>query len=87
MVPAIIKVFQSENKRWLSSKLKCTPQQRLAYIPKEIFEALGPKLEVVPNLKGVFVYPEGLPLEQALASLEAIYTHLKALSNLKEVRK
>ncbi|MEM3628758.1 MAG: hypothetical protein QXE06_05250 [Candidatus Bathyarchaeia archaeon] len=38
-------------------RIKVHPQQRLAYIPKEIFEALGPKLEVVPNLKGGLCLP------------------------------
>jgi hypothetical protein len=53
------------------------PQQRLAYIPKEIVDALGIRLKAVPDLSGIFVYPENLPPEQALNSMKAIYTHFK----------
>jgi len=58
-------------------KIKVHPRQRLAYIPKEIVESLGTRLKAIPNLRGVFLCPEGLPPEQALNSMEAIYKHFK----------
>ena len=58
-------------------QIKVHPKQRLAYIPKEIFEALGTRLEAIPNLQGVFLYPEGLSPEQTLNSMKAIYDHFR----------
>jgi hypothetical protein len=64
-------------------KIKVHPQQRLAYIPKEIVDALGIRLRAVPNLSGIFVYPENLPPEQALNSMKAIYRHFKQETEIK----
>ena len=58
-------------------QIKVHPKQRLAYIPKVIVDALGVKLEAVPNLQGVFLYPKGLSAEQTLNSMKAIYDHFK----------
>lgn len=71
-------------------EIKVHPKQRLAYIPKEIFEALGTRLEAIPNLQGVFLYPKGLPPEQVLNSMKAICTHLEqqvAIEKEKEASK
>ena len=65
-------------------QIKVHPKQRLAYIPKEIVEALGTKLEAIPNLQGIFLYPQGLPLEQVLNSMKAIYDHFKQQAQLEK---
>lgn len=57
--------------------IKVNPKQRVAYIPKEIVEALGTKLEAIPNLQGIFVYPKGLSPEETLSSMKAISHHLE----------
>lgn len=67
-------------------EIKVHPKQRLAYIPKEIFESLGTRLEVVPDLKGFFAYPKGLSPEQALNSLDAIYRHFKLQVKLEKAK-
>jgi hypothetical protein len=64
-------------------KIRVHPRQRLAYIPKEIVDALGIRLRAVPNLSGIFVYPENLPPEQALNSMKAIYMHFKQETKIK----
>lgn len=56
-------------KKWLDVtemveyKIKVNREQRLAYIPKEIFEALGTELTAVPNRAAVLLYPEKVPLK------------------------
>jgi hypothetical protein len=57
--------------------IKVNPKQRVAYIPKEIVEALGTKLEAIPNLQGIFLYPKGLSPEETLSSMKAICRHLE----------
>ncbi|MEM1540411.1 MAG: hypothetical protein QXJ07_03400 [Candidatus Bathyarchaeia archaeon] len=68
-------------------EIKISPKERMAYIPKEIVEALGYRLVAVPNLKGVYLYPKDLPLEQAVISVTNILRHLKQQLQLeKEVK-
>ena len=74
--------------------IKINPQQRLAYIPKEIAKTLGQKVKAVANRTAVLLYPEDVAIEDVLKSLEIIQADLKhgvALrkqkETLKEVRK
>ena len=65
-------------------EIKVNPKQRLAYIPKEIVDALGTRLEAVPNLQGIFLYPKGLSPEQTLNSMKAIYDHFRQQTELEQ---
>jgi len=61
-------------------KIKINEKQKLAYIPKEIVEALGFKLVAVPNAKTLLLYPEGSDLEDVIASTEIIIQDLRLQS-------
>jgi len=65
-------------------KIKIHPKQRLAYIPKEIVEALGFRLKAIPNLRGIFMCPENLSSEQALKSMETICNHFRQELEIQE---
>jgi hypothetical protein len=52
--------------------IKIHPNQRTAYIPKEIVEALGLQLKAKANLKSVFLYPAGMAPKDKLQSLDTI---------------
>lgn len=58
-------------------EIKVHPKQRLAYIPKEIVNALGLQLKAIPNMRGVYLCSNTLSTEEALSSVKAIYEHLK----------
>ena len=46
-------------------------------MPKEIVQALGFKLKAIPNRAAVLLYPEGIPLEDVLKSLDIIRDDLE----------
>lgn len=68
-------------------KIKIHAKQRLAYIPKAIVDALGTKLEAIPNHQGIFVYPKGLNQEQILNSIKTIYENCKQEIELQKNKK
>jgi len=58
-------------------KIKVHPEQRLAYIPKEIFETLGTKLTAVPNRAAVLLYPQGTAIKDVVRSITIIKQDLE----------
>jgi len=57
-------------------KIRVNPEQRLAYIPKEIYEAIGSNLKAIPNRAAVLLFPEDMPLKDVRRSLEIIMLDL-----------
>ena len=65
-------------------KIKINPEQRLAYIPKEIYAALGSDLKAVCNRAAVVFYSEDTNIEDVIKSLEIIQADLKHALTLKQ---
>ena len=57
-------------------KVKANPVGQF-YFPKEIREELGENLELIANAKTAVIFPEGVPLDVVLKSLEVIRLDLK----------
>lgn len=68
-------------------KIRINPEQRLAYIPKEIYEVLGSELRAVADGTAVILYPENVAIEDVLESLEIIQANLKHALKLKRGKK
>jgi len=68
-------------------KIKINPEQRLAYIPKEIVEAIGFELKATPNRAAVLLYPENMPLKDVVKSLNIIRQDLEHASELSKDQK
>ena len=64
-------------------KVKANPSGQY-YLPKEVREELGNRLELVCNARAGVIYPEGTPLETVLQSLEVIQKDLLHRQELKE---
>jgi len=58
-------------------KIKINEKQKLAYIPKEIVEALGFRLVAVPNAKALLLYPEGEKFRRVIESVKIILRDLE----------
>ena len=57
--------------------IKVHPQQRLAYIPKEIVRALGFRLKAKPDRYALILYPENCDLNLVIRSVEILLEDLK----------
>jgi len=57
-------------------KLKINRKQRLAYIPKAIYNILGPDVKVAPNRAAVLMFPADLQIKDVLRSLDIIKADL-----------
>ena len=57
-------------------KVKANPSGQY-YLPKEVREELGEKLELICNTKAAVIFPEGVPLKTVLQSLEIIQKDLR----------
>ena len=55
----------------------------IVYIPKEIREAFGKKIKIIPNASAALFFPEGVDYEDVLRSLEIIRADLKHRIELK----
>jgi len=64
-------------------KVKANPSGQY-YLPKEVREELGEKLELVCNAKAAVIFPEGRSLKTVLESLEVIQKDLSHRQTLKE---
>ena len=53
-------------------RIRINPEQRLAYIPKEIVNAIGCNLKATPNRTAVLLYPENSTFENIIKSLDII---------------
>jgi hypothetical protein len=58
-------------------EIKVHPEQRLAYIPRQIVKALGTKLKMLPNLKAAVLYPEDATPQDVIRSLQIILQDLQ----------
>jgi hypothetical protein len=58
-------------------RIKVNPEQRLAYIPKELYEAMGSNLKATPNRGAVLLYPEKMPVKDILKSVDIIRQDLE----------
>ena len=65
-------------------KIKVNSEQRLAYIPKRIVEALGYRLKATSSAAAVLFYPESADLEDVVRSLDLIRAELLHSSELKQ---
>jgi len=58
-------------------RIKVNEKQKLAYIPKEIVEALGFKLVAIPNAKALLLFPEGEKSARVIESVKIILQDLE----------
>jgi len=71
-------------------EIKIHPEQRVAYIPKEIANVLGIRVKAVPNISSVLFYPEGTDPGDVLRSIDTIRSHIQQrveLEKKKETQK
>jgi len=60
----------------LELKLKINPIERLAYIPKAIFNILGPDVCVTPDRSAVLMFGSEVGIDDVLKSLDIIKADL-----------
>jgi len=65
-------------------KIRINPEQRLAYIPKEIYQILSSEVKAVGNRTAVIFYPINVALKDVLKSLEIIQADLKHALSLQK---
>jgi len=65
-------------------KIKIHPEQRLAYIPRQLVETLGFRLKAVPNSVAVLLFPENADPQDVIKSLQIIKTELLHTLALKQ---
>jgi hypothetical protein len=53
-------------------EIKINPEQRLAYIPKEIYAVLSNHAKAIPNRVAVLIFRDGVSREDVLKSLDII---------------
>jgi hypothetical protein len=66
--------------------LKINNKQRIAYIPKGLFEILGTKVRATPNRTAVLLCPEKTNIDDTIKSLDinrADLIHAKEMQELK----
>jgi hypothetical protein len=67
-------------------KIRINEKQRLAYIPKALFEILGKNVRASPNRAAVLLFAESTSIDDALKSLDIIkrdLIHAKELQQRK----
>jgi hypothetical protein len=57
-------------------KIKIHPEQRLAYIPRQLVETLGFRLKAVPDTTAVLLFPENADPQDVIESLQIIKAEL-----------
>jgi hypothetical protein len=65
-------------------KIKIHPEQRLAYIPRQLVETLGFRLKAVPNSVAVLLFSENADPEDVIKSLQIIKAELLHTLALKQ---
>lgn len=63
-------------------RIKINQKQRLAYIPKALFEMLGTNVRVSPNRAAVLLFSEKTTIDEALRSIEIIRADLQHARDL-----
>ena len=64
--------------------LKVHPEQRLAYIPRQIVKELGTNLKILCGARAFVAHPQGEDPEIILRSLAVIIEDLKLRASLKD---
>ena len=65
-------------------KIKIYKKQRLAYIPKNLFQVLGTRVKAIPNRSAVLLFSEKTTIDAALTSLDIIKADLLHAKNLQQ---
>jgi hypothetical protein len=68
----------------LELKLKINPTERLAYIPKAIFNILGPDVCAAPNRSAVLMFSSDTGIDDVLKSLDIIKADLRHARQLQK---
>ena len=55
------------------------PQQRVAYIPKKLYEILGTDVKALPNTKAVIFYNSKTTHEELIASVKMLLVMLEQI--------
>jgi hypothetical protein len=58
-------------------KVKVHPEQRLMYVPKEIYQTFGTNLKMVANYFAAVIFREDAALQDVIRSLEIILEDLR----------
>ncbi len=58
-------------------RIKINQKERLAYIPKALFQILGTNVRATPNRAAVLLFSDKTTIEEALRSLEIIKADLQ----------
>ena len=65
-------------------EIKINEKQRLAYIPKALFQVLGTNVRASPNRITVLLYSEKISLDDAITSLDIIKADLLQAKRLQK---
>lgn len=58
-------------------KIKVNPEQRSAYIPKELYEAFGKDLKILPNANAAILFSSNKSLDSVIKSVELLLEDLR----------
>jgi hypothetical protein len=61
----------------LELRIKINQKERLAYIPKALFQILGTNVRAAPNRAAVLLFSDKTTIDEALRSLEIIKADLQ----------
>jgi len=67
-------------------KIRINEKQRLAYIPKALFQVLGANVRASPNRSTVLLYSEKTSIDDALRSLDIIRADLLQAREMEKCR-
>jgi len=65
-------------------KISINEKQHLAYIPKALYEVLGPSVRATPNRVAVLLFSENTSIDDALKSLNIIKADLLHAKKMKQ---
>jgi len=65
-------------------KIRIHPEQRLAYIPRQLVETLGFRLKAMPNSVAVLLFPENADPQDVIKSLQIIKAELQYALSCKQ---
>jgi hypothetical protein len=85
VMESAIYVYQNsvkEHKKMVKFRVKANPSGQY-YLPKEVRQELGNKLELICNTKAAVIFPQGIHPETVLRSLEVIQKDLHHRSYLR----
>ena len=73
-----------DGKATLDIKIVISEKQHVAYIPKVLYEVLGPNVKATPNRAAVLLFSETTSIDDALKSLDIIKADLLHAKELKK---